>query len=67
MLYNLLLALRQLEQQEIRNRSETDDLHLRLSSLQEENRRLALDKANLSADKMRLEAEQDLTKQANRY
>nr|XP_040020116.1 centrosomal protein of 89 kDa isoform X1 [Gasterosteus aculeatus aculeatus] len=57
---------RQLEQQEIRNRSETDDLHLRLSSLQEENRRLALDKANLSADKMRLEAEQDLTKQANR-
>ncbi|XP_037339325.1 centrosomal protein of 89 kDa isoform X1 [Pungitius pungitius] len=57
---------RQLEQQEIRNRSEMDNLLLRLSSLQEENRSLALDKANLSADKMRMEAEQDLTKQANR-
>ncbi|KAM8895025.1 centrosomal protein of 89 kDa [Spinachia spinachia] len=57
---------RQLEHQEIRIRSEMDDLLLRLSSLQEENRSLALDKANLTADKMRMEAEQDLTKRAHR-
>ncbi|KAM9366162.1 centrosomal protein of 89 kDa [Symphorus nematophorus] len=57
---------RQLEQQESRNKSETDELLLRLSSLQEENRSLALDKANLTADLKRMEAELELTKQANR-
>ncbi|TNN68337.1 Centrosomal protein [Liparis tanakae] len=57
---------RQLEQQESQNKSEMDELLLRLSSLQEENMRLALDKANLTADIKRMEAEQDLTKQANR-
>ncbi|XP_049458276.1 centrosomal protein of 89 kDa isoform X1 [Epinephelus fuscoguttatus] len=57
---------RQLEQQEGRNRSEMDELLLRLSSLQEENRSLALDKANLTADIKRMETEQELTKQANR-
>lgn len=67
MLYNLPLALRQLEQQESRNKSEMDELLLRLSSLQEENRSLALEKANLTADIRRMEAEQELAKQANRY
>ncbi|XP_045888467.1 centrosomal protein of 89 kDa isoform X1 [Micropterus dolomieu] len=57
---------RQLEQQESRNKSEMDELLLRLSSLQEENRSLALDKANLTADIKRVEAELELTKQANR-
>ncbi|XP_054471188.1 centrosomal protein of 89 kDa [Anoplopoma fimbria] len=57
---------RQLEQQESRNKGEMDELLLRLSSLQEENRSLALDKANLTAEKKRMEAEQDLTRQANR-
>ncbi|XP_056268877.1 centrosomal protein of 89 kDa isoform X2 [Pseudoliparis swirei] len=57
---------RQLEQQESQNKSEMDELLLRLSSLQEENMRLALDKADLTADIKRMEAEQDLTKQANR-
>uniref|UniRef100_A0A8D0A2J5 Centrosomal protein 89 n=1 Tax=Sander lucioperca TaxID=283035 RepID=A0A8D0A2J5_SANLU len=65
-LYNLPLALRQLEQQESRNKSEMDELLLRLSSLQEENRSLALEKANLTADIRRMEAEQELAKQANR-
>lgn len=64
---NLFLARRQLEQQESQNKSEMDELLLRLSSLQEENMRLALDKADLTADIKRMEAEQDLTKQANRY
>ncbi|XP_068455534.1 centrosomal protein of 89 kDa isoform X2 [Clinocottus analis] len=57
---------RQLEKQESQNKSEMDELLLRLSSLQEENRRLALDKADLTADVRNMEAEQDLTKQANR-
>ncbi|TDH16677.1 hypothetical protein EPR50_G00000350 [Perca flavescens] len=57
---------RQLEQQESRNKSEMDELLLRLSSLQEENRNLALEKANLTADIRRMEAEQELAKQANR-
>ncbi|XP_042340163.1 centrosomal protein of 89 kDa isoform X2 [Plectropomus leopardus] len=57
---------RQLEQQESRNKSEMDELLLRLSRLQEENRSLALDRANLTADRKRLEAEQELTKQASR-
>lgn len=67
MLYNLQLALRQLEQQESKNKSETDELLLRVSSLQEENRSLALDKANLTIDMKRMEAELELTRQANRY
>lgn len=62
-----LWALRQLEQQEGRNKTQEDDLHLRLSSLQEVNRSLALDKANLTADVKRMEAELQLTRQANRY
>lgn len=66
-LYNLLLVLRQLEQQESQNKNEMDELLLRLSSLQEENRSLALDKANLSADLKRMEAELELKQQANRY
>ncbi|XP_078102186.1 centrosomal protein of 89 kDa [Sander vitreus] len=57
---------RQLEQQESRNKSEMDELLHRLSSLQEENRSLALEKANLTADIRRMEAEQELAKQANR-
>ncbi|XP_010791157.1 centrosomal protein of 89 kDa-like, partial [Notothenia coriiceps] len=56
---------RQLEQQESKNKSEMDDFLIRLSSLQEENRSLAVDKANLTADVKRMEAEQELTKQAN--
>ncbi|XP_044055591.1 centrosomal protein of 89 kDa isoform X3 [Siniperca chuatsi] len=56
----------QLEQQESRNKSEMDKLLFRLSSLQEENRSLALDKANLTADIKRVEAELELTKQGNR-
>lgn len=66
-LYNLLLVLRQLEQQESQNKNEMDELLLRLSSLQEENRSLALDKANLSADLKRMEAELELKQQAHRY
>ncbi|KAM8762141.1 centrosomal protein of 89 kDa isoform 2-T2 [Acanthopagrus schlegelii] len=57
---------RQLEEQESRNKNEMDELLLRLSSFQEENRSLALDKANLSADLKRMEAELELKKQANR-
>ncbi|XP_037602766.1 centrosomal protein of 89 kDa isoform X1 [Sebastes umbrosus] len=57
---------RQLEQQESKNKSEMDELLLRLSSLQEESRSLALDKANLTADMKRMEVEQAVTKQANR-
>lgn len=67
LLYNLLLALRQLEQQESRNKSEMEELLFRLSSLQEDNRSLALDKANLTADLKRIESELELKKQANRY
>ncbi|KAM3625358.1 uncharacterized protein V6R79_010793 [Siganus canaliculatus] len=57
---------RQLEQQKNRTKSELDELLLRLSSLQEENRSLAQGKANLSADVKRLEVELELTKQTNR-
>lgn len=67
MLYNLLLALRQLEQQESRNKSEMDELLLRLSIVQEENRSLALDKANLTADLKRIGTELELKRQTNRY
>ncbi|XP_029284322.1 centrosomal protein of 89 kDa isoform X2 [Cottoperca gobio] len=57
---------RQSEQQDSKNKSETDELLIRLSTLQEENRSLALDKANLTADLKTMEAEWELTKQANR-
>uniref|UniRef100_A0A3Q3WYG7 Uncharacterized protein n=1 Tax=Mola mola TaxID=94237 RepID=A0A3Q3WYG7_MOLML len=57
---------RQLEQEESRNKSEMEKLLRKLSSLQEENRTLALDKANLTADLKRLESELELKKQANR-
>ncbi|KAI9517951.1 hypothetical protein NQZ68_001121 [Dissostichus eleginoides] len=57
---------RQLGQQESKNKSEMDDFLIRFSSLQEENRSLAVDKANLTAYVKRMEAEQELTKQANR-
>nr|XP_046257231.1 centrosomal protein of 89 kDa isoform X3 [Scatophagus argus] len=56
----------QLKQQESRNKSETDELLLRLSTLQEENRSLSVDKANLTADLKRTQAELELKKQANR-
>lgn len=62
-----ILAHRQLEHQESSNKSEMEKLLLRLSSLQEENRSLAVDKANLSADFKRAESELELKKQANRY
>uniref|UniRef100_A0A4W6G0V7 Centrosomal protein 89 n=1 Tax=Lates calcarifer TaxID=8187 RepID=A0A4W6G0V7_LATCA len=57
---------RQLEQQESTSKREMDELLLRVSSLQEENRSLALDKANLTADIKRIEAEVELTRQAKR-
>ncbi|XP_034535634.1 centrosomal protein of 89 kDa isoform X2 [Notolabrus celidotus] len=57
---------RQLEQQESRNESEMVEMHLRLSSLQVENRNLALDKANLSADVKKMVTELELTRQTNR-
>uniref|UniRef100_A0A665V604 Uncharacterized protein n=1 Tax=Echeneis naucrates TaxID=173247 RepID=A0A665V604_ECHNA len=56
----------QLEQQEKRSKSELDQLLLRASSLQEENRSLALDKLNLTADLKRMEAKLELSRQANR-
>ncbi|KAF0043557.1 hypothetical protein F2P81_004894 [Scophthalmus maximus] len=56
----------QLEQQENGNKRATDELLLRVSSLQEGNRRLAQDKANVTADVKRLEAELQLSRQANR-
>lgn len=60
------LASRQLEQQESRTKTEMEETQLRLSSLQEENRRLALDKAHLSADVKKMEADLELTRQVNR-
>ncbi|XP_023118144.2 centrosomal protein of 89 kDa isoform X2 [Amphiprion ocellaris] len=57
---------RQLEQQESRNKREMDELLLKVSSLQEENRSLALDKANLTADIKTKESELELCRQANR-
>ncbi|XP_069390605.1 centrosomal protein of 89 kDa isoform X2 [Paralichthys olivaceus] len=58
--------LEQQEKQENRNKSSMDELLLRVSSLQDENRSLALDKANLSADIKRMEAELELCRQDNR-
>lgn len=67
MFYNLVLALRQLEQQESRAKREMEELLLRLSNLQEENKSLALDKANLAVNLKRMKSEVELKKQANRY
>ncbi|XP_041841899.1 centrosomal protein of 89 kDa isoform X2 [Melanotaenia boesemani] len=57
---------RQLEQQESRNNSEMEKLLLRVSNLQEENKSLAVDKANLTADLKTVKAELELCRQANR-
>ncbi|KAM7423640.1 hypothetical protein PAMA_000137 [Pampus argenteus] len=57
---------RKLEMQENKNKIEMDELLPRVSSLQEENRSLALDKANLTSDIKRMEAELELTRRANR-
>uniref|UniRef100_A0A668W3V8 Centrosomal protein 89 n=1 Tax=Oreochromis aureus TaxID=47969 RepID=A0A668W3V8_OREAU len=57
---------RQLEQHESRSKGETDKLLLRVSNLQEENRILALDKAQLTAKTRAMEAELELSRQANR-
>ncbi|XP_074523232.1 centrosomal protein of 89 kDa [Halichoeres trimaculatus] len=57
---------RQLEQQESRSKKEVEEMLLRLSSLQEENRRLALDKTRLSADVKTMEADLELSRQVNR-
>ncbi|PWA18829.1 hypothetical protein CCH79_00004804, partial [Gambusia affinis] len=57
---------RQLEQQERRNESEKEQLLLKMSSLQEENRRLALDKVSLTADVRTVKTELERCKQANR-
>ncbi|XP_034041095.1 centrosomal protein of 89 kDa isoform X2 [Thalassophryne amazonica] len=56
----------QLEQQEIAKRKETEELLLRVSSLQEESRHLAAEKANLSAHITRLETELELSRVENR-
>lgn len=65
MFYNLVL--RQLEQQESLAKREMEELLLKLSNLQEENKGLVLDKANLGADLKRMRSELQLRKQANRY
>ncbi|XP_070826666.1 centrosomal protein of 89 kDa isoform X1 [Chaetodon trifascialis] len=57
---------RQLEQQESSNKSEMDKVLLRLSILQEENRSLVADKANLTADLKKMGAELELRRQASR-
>ncbi|XP_024151349.1 centrosomal protein of 89 kDa isoform X4 [Oryzias melastigma] len=57
---------RQLEQQESRNKEELEELFQRVSSLQEEKRRLAQDNLSLTADVKTMRAELDLCRQANR-
>ncbi|XP_024863719.1 centrosomal protein of 89 kDa isoform X2 [Kryptolebias marmoratus] len=57
---------RQLEQEESRNRSGADQLLLRASGLQEENRSLAQDKTRLSAEVETVKAELQLCRRANR-
>lgn len=61
------LTSRQLEQLESRYKSETDKLLLQVSRLQDVNRKLAVDKANLSADVEKREADLELSRQENRY
>ncbi|XP_013873438.1 centrosomal protein of 89 kDa [Austrofundulus limnaeus] len=57
---------RQLEQEESKNKSEMDRLLVRVSSLREENRSLALRKTKLSSDVKILKAELQLCRQDNR-
>ncbi|XP_032416977.1 centrosomal protein of 89 kDa isoform X2 [Xiphophorus hellerii] len=57
---------RQLEEQERRNKSEKEQLLLKMSSLQEENKSLALDKVSLTADVRTVKTELERCKQANR-
>lgn len=66
-LYNLLLAPRQREQQESKTASEMAELLRRLSSLQEENTHLTWDKSNLADALKRTQCELELEKQATRY
>lgn len=61
------LTSRQLEQLESSYKSETDKLLLQVSRLQDVNRKLAVDKANLSADVEKREADLELSRQENRY
>nr|XP_057944791.1 centrosomal protein of 89 kDa isoform X3 [Doryrhamphus excisus] len=56
---------RQLELEQSRNKSEVDEVHAQMSSLQEHNRSLLLDKAKLTADVQRIEAQLELSRQAN--
>ncbi|XP_054625901.1 centrosomal protein of 89 kDa isoform X3 [Dunckerocampus dactyliophorus] len=56
---------RQLEQEQSRNKSEMDEVNVRTSSLQEHNRSLLVDKAKLTTDVQRMEAELELSRQAN--
>uniref|UniRef100_A0A3P8VGB9 Centrosomal protein 89 n=1 Tax=Cynoglossus semilaevis TaxID=244447 RepID=A0A3P8VGB9_CYNSE len=56
----------QLEQLESSYKSETDKLLLQVSRLQDVNRKLAVDKANLSADVEKREADLELSRQENR-
>uniref|UniRef100_A0A087X512 Centrosomal protein 89 n=1 Tax=Poecilia formosa TaxID=48698 RepID=A0A087X512_POEFO len=57
---------RQLEEQERRNKSEKQQLLLKMSSLQEEIRSLAQDKVSLTADVRTAKTELERCKQANR-
>ncbi|XP_054916066.1 centrosomal protein of 89 kDa isoform X2 [Poeciliopsis prolifica] len=57
---------RHLDEQERRNKSEKEQLLLKMSSLQEENKSLALDKASLAADVRTVKTELERCKQANR-
>lgn len=65
-LYFMFFTFRQLEQEESKNKSEMNQLLLRVSSLREENRSLALRKTKLSSDVIALKAELQLCRQANR-
>ncbi|XP_029904034.1 centrosomal protein of 89 kDa isoform X2 [Myripristis murdjan] len=56
----------QLEQEEARKRSEVEELLLKVSTLQKENKSLALQKTNLTVDIERMEADLELGRQANR-
>ncbi|XP_038126918.1 centrosomal protein of 89 kDa isoform X1 [Cyprinodon tularosa] len=57
---------RQLEEQESSSRSEKEQLLLKMSSLQEENRSLALDKSSLTADVKKLRTELERCRQSHR-
>uniref|UniRef100_A0A1A8JCP7 Centrosomal protein 89 n=1 Tax=Nothobranchius kuhntae TaxID=321403 RepID=A0A1A8JCP7_NOTKU len=57
---------RQLEQQESKSTGEMEQVLLRVSRLEDENRSLAADKANIAADARAVKAELELCRQANR-